>query len=188
VVAVGLAIALRTGAAEPQIRATGMVLQLLGIGTVAYGIRDTRRCFNRDSSVAFVVKWLARFPRWRHGVVLVSGTGAMLTTGFSARAHVWSNVDSNASLQDQLNAVKANVDRVNARLGDLQGEFDTEIRKQTDAIRKEQSARENAVRDLNEQAEKAHTGGLHISAVGVLWLFVGVTLASLSPEIARWRS
>jgi hypothetical protein len=45
VIVAALGVALRPHTNEPVIRLTGGVLQLLGIGTVILGIRDTRALF-----------------------------------------------------------------------------------------------------------------------------------------------
>src|SRR3546814_19763489 len=42
VVALALVFALRRGTTEPEIRISGLLLQILGIGTVVWGIRETR--------------------------------------------------------------------------------------------------------------------------------------------------
>src|SRR3546814_4179733 len=52
VVALALVFALRRGTTEPEIRISGLLLQILGIGTVAWGIRETRALFGRPTLVA----------------------------------------------------------------------------------------------------------------------------------------
>ena len=44
VVVVAMLLVARKGVTEPEIRIAGLVLQILGIGTVAWGIRETREC------------------------------------------------------------------------------------------------------------------------------------------------
>jgi len=55
-------------------------------------------------------------------------------------------------------------------------------------IRSQQRDRARAKEDqaIREKLAAAQTGGLNISAMGVLWLFVGITLSTASPEITKY--
>ena len=72
---VALAIALRPHTSEPVIRLTGLGLQILGIGTVAWGISETRALFGHPSLVGKWRKWLARFPLLRKTLSWLSAAG-----------------------------------------------------------------------------------------------------------------
>jgi hypothetical protein len=48
---------------ERAFRVTGLVLQLIGIATVALNIRGTRSQFDRPGTIALASQWLRRFLR-----------------------------------------------------------------------------------------------------------------------------
>jgi hypothetical protein len=106
----------------------------------------------------------------------------------SARGHVWSPIDSTQPVEQQLLALKRNVERLDKQVDEIRSELESITRKQSDALSEEQKARRVADHEIHKRLEAAETGGLHITLIGVIWLFVGVLLATLSLEIVRWRS
>ncbi len=62
-VVIGLSIAFVThlGVTEREIRFTGLILQCLGIGTVAWGIRQTQKLFGWPGLFPLLRDWLANF-------------------------------------------------------------------------------------------------------------------------------
>ena len=59
-----------------------------------------------------------------------------------------------------------------------------ELRKHSEALRAEERSRARGDQDLSLRLEAAETGGLHITFMGTVWLFLGAVLATMSPEIA----
>lgn len=186
VVLLALLVCIRPGAREIDVRVTGLVLQWLGIGTVAVGIRETRRLFGRPGIGKLFVAWVSRFPRWRRQVVFGAGAGALGTATASARGYVWTTIDPTAPVETRLNALTRNVERLNERLIQVQNELESELRKHSEALRSEQNERAQNDQQLHLRLEAAETGGLYISAIGLVWLIVGVFLTTMSPEIGRW--
>jgi len=179
-------IAFRIGASEPQIRLTGLVLQWLGLLTVVHGIRETRKLFGRPSLLQVLREKVARFPRWRRDAFVHVGTGAMTISGGSASAHVWSKIDPAAPIEERVNALTRNVERMNERLIQTQKENDAELRKHSESLHQERQVREKGDDKLRQLMEAAETGGLDISLIGLVWLAVGLILSTASPEIAQW--
>jgi hypothetical protein len=62
--------------------------------------------------------------------------------------------------------------------------MDAELRKGAEALEGEANARSAEDKVIREKLEATGTGGVHISAIGALWLFVGVTLSTASVELA----
>lgn len=176
----------RSDATDLQVRVAGLVLQWLGIGTVAHGVRETRKLFGRPGLPESVRQWRSRFPRWRQDVFVGMGGGAIGSAGGGGRAHVSSRVDPAAPVQVQLDALKENTERMDQELIQMQREMDGLRHQHSEALRQERELRGKGDEELHLRLEAAETGGLNITFVGVLWLFVGVLLATLSPEIARW--
>lgn len=186
-VAVALAVSLRPAATELEIRASGLALQCLGLFTVAYGLHETRQLFRRPALFAGFKAWLSRFPHWHARVILMTGTSSLGATGFAARGEVWANVDPNAPLEDQVGALTSNVERLRHTLTAVQNDLDSRHREQADALTREEQERAQHDQEIMARLESAETGGIALSFVGVIWIFLGTLLSSLSPEIAHWR-
>jgi hypothetical protein len=60
---------------EPTFRFVGVALQLLGLATVAVGIRNTRALFGRPSMRKRFVEWWRRRPRRGHTASTCAGIG-----------------------------------------------------------------------------------------------------------------
>ena len=109
-----LVVSFRPGVPELQIRISGLALQWLGIGTVAIGLRETRKLFERPSLIALLCAWLSRFPRWRRDVRVIAGSGSLGLTGMAARMEVRTPIDPNAPTAAQLAGLTHNVERLRA--------------------------------------------------------------------------
>jgi hypothetical protein len=185
VVAAAALFLFRVGATEPWLRMTGLALQLLGIATVGWGIRQTRILFGRPDFLALARQWLRRFPFY--GTRVVSASLGVTSAGsrVSVRGQVTATV-ADASVKARLDALERNMDYANERISQTQAELDQAIRAHAEAVEQERQARAKEDKELRNMLESTETGGLHISAVGAVWLFVGVTLSTAAPELARW--
>jgi chromosome segregation ATPase len=96
-------------------------------------------------------------------------------------------MDPAASVEAQLKAIRQNVERLNEQLNRVDERVDTEFDKLKETLREEQQARTESDKALDRKLEKAQTGGLHVAFAGVILLFVGLVLSTLSPEIAQLR-
>ena len=88
---------------EPRIRFTGMFLELLGLGTVAYGIRETRKLFSRPRLTEIACKWIGRFPKFKLETRIVAGTAHInLESHASAIAIGSATLSATASLEERV--------------------------------------------------------------------------------------
>jgi hypothetical protein len=87
VIVVALVVSLRPHTPESVIRLTGLVLQVLGIGTVIWGISETRALFGRPSFAAKTKSWLGRFPLMRRSIVVGGGIVSLGIIAGKARGH-----------------------------------------------------------------------------------------------------
>lgn len=173
------------GLDEPRTRIVGLALQLLGVGTVAWGIRQTRRLFDRPRLARTFRGWLSRFPRSGGRTIAVAGSATLSAVGARARGHVTEN-PTNASVSARLDALEKNIAHVHERISGLQAEFDQSASEHREALEAERQARKGHDRELRERLELTETGGLHLSAIGTLWLAVGIILSTAAPELAEW--
>lgn len=184
VITIALAVSLRPGTGEPRIRLTGLVLQLLGIGTVIWGISETRELFGHPSFASKATQWLHRFPLLRRDVVLaVSGVSMSASFG-KARAFGTHGPGENPTTEARLAALEKNINALHDRITATQKEMDQEFTKAADALKHEEQIRQEADAAIAGRLEATGTGGVHISLIGASWLVVGVILSTAAPEIA----
>lgn len=185
VLMVAISIVCQFGASEPALRLTGLGLQLLGICIVAVGIRQTRSLFGHPSLIERALGWIGRFPVYGGRVVTLGGSVSIGAFTASGRGYVES-CPRDATNDARIEALEANVQRLRDRITQAEVEADKCAQKLTQQVAAEQQDRATEDRKLAARLESAAAGGLHISAMGVAWLFAGVTLSTASPEIASW--
>jgi len=179
-----LVIALRPGTTEPVIRLTGLALQILGIGTVAWGISETRALYGHKPLFAVARGWIERFPLRSRNIVL-SAAGIASATAFGrARGHVTHGTPPNATVDQRLDALEKNIGALHDRIGATQKELDEEVSKLKTSVSEEARQREQEDKENRKLTEMTATGGVHISATGAVWLFVGVVLSTAGVEIS----
>lgn len=185
VIAVALIVSLRPQTPEYVIRLTGLVLQLFGIATVAWGISETRILFGHPSFAAKAKSWLGRFPLRRRDVVFAAGAGSFLAATGKARGYVTRGPGPNPTIKTRIDALEKNVLLLHERISSTEKEMDEEFQKITDALKNEEQARKSEDNVIRAKLEVTGTGGVHISAIGASWLFVGVILSTAGLEIAE---
>jgi hypothetical protein len=93
---------------EPGFRWTGLGLQFVGVGTVAWNIRGTRTQFSRPGILALVAQWFRRRPRLRSSTIVAVGTGTVVAMGLRARAEVWYPIPEDAALDARVDFIEKN--------------------------------------------------------------------------------
>ncbi len=186
VIALALAVSLRPHTTEPVIRLTGLVLQVLGIGTVIWGISETRALFGHPSFTAKAKSWLGRFPLLRRNAVVTAGVGSVRVASCKVRAYGTHGPGSNPTLESRIDALEKSMVLVHERISSTEKEIEEEFRKTAEALQKEEQTRQTEDNAIREKIEASGTGGVHISAIGALWLFVGVVLSTAGVEIAEF--
>lgn len=170
---------------EPTIRITGLSLQLLGISTVIWGISETEALFGNQSLLFKVKSWCGRFPLLRSNVV-ASGDMASLSLGTcNAKAYGTHGTSPNPTTENRLDALEKNISLIHERINGTENEMDEAFRKIKDVLKVEVQTREIEDSSILGKLEATGLGGVHISLIGALWLFVGVILSTAAIEIAR---
>jgi hypothetical protein len=168
---------------EPVIRITGLVLQLLGIGTVIWGIYETRALFGHPKSVSKIKAWLSRFPLLRRNVVLSVNSASYIIVGGKATVDQ-THKATDSTTEARLDSLERNVILIHERISQTQKEIEEGLHKIGDSVKREEQSRQAEDNEIRKKLEATGTGGVHISAIGASWLFVGIILSSAAPEIA----
>lgn len=168
-----------------RLRYLGLTFQLLGIATVVSGLRARRRLFGRSSLVERFWAWLKGRPRWGAGSRTYTFTGHVgVTVSASGKAFFWRGVPVEASAEQRLSVLEANLLVLRTELEDTEKELREQIGKAATAGELERRTRVTADLELRTQIERLGAEGLHIEMAGVLWLVTGIVLATIPEEIA----
>ena len=167
---------------EQAVRLSGLALQLLGIAAAAIGIRDTRRKFGKPSFLELVRGWIKRIPGLAPHVVSVSGSSTVSISS-SAHGNIWHGVGPDPTLESRLATAEANLRLLRDRADATESVVEANERLTVLRLRDEKEARAEADRQLHLKIESASTDGLHLAAVGVLWLASGVILSTAPVEL-----
>lgn len=174
------------GGAEPVVRIAGLVLQILGIVTVVWGIVETRDFFGMLSPYRAFIEWAARCPLRRR--VITGSMSASLSSGsaLSARGYTSWPIDASAPIEARISALERNLPLIQERITNFQAEFDRTARSLKDALHSEQQHRQQLSLELRGHLKSYGTGGLHVSAIGAAWVFLGTVFSTASAEVAAF--
>jgi hypothetical protein len=168
---------------EPRLRIVGLFLQLSGIGSVVWGLSETRKLFGRPSVFDLARQWVRRFPPFRLKPITGTVQAIMGTASIIARATLWANAGPAASVEQRLDVLERNLLSVNERANELQNQLDSDIRTRDRLLVDERAAREQADQDIRQKLQLTETGGLHLSLAGIIWLCSGLVLSTVPNEI-----
>lgn len=192
VVAIGLVFAASSiaNALDDGLRYAGLFLQILGVVTVAIGLRDRRQTFDKPGFARLTFQYFARFPRYTPKAHVISAVGlASGSASGSAYGFGWHGIPDNATIDDRLSVLEKNLDTARQLALDAQKQGQVLEAKLQSKLETEISQREVSDRALGAKLESVGAGNLHLEAAGVFWLIVGIILGTAPTEtgaVFRW--
>jgi hypothetical protein len=177
--AAGLVVA---GTPANHARIAGALLQTLGLGTVAMGLRNLRKIFGREPFSSLVSGWLRdviglfRRPQ-RQGVNVSATSGGQVEARSSAEAIVAPGPD--APLERRVEILEAKLENLRAKLDQTVQDFSKRLARVRDDVRQERMERVENVTTVEKKFEEVSIGGIHLEMMGLTWLLVGVLLGTL---------
>lgn len=171
------------GCRERDIRLIGMLLQLVGFLTVAKGLRDSGRLFEKPTFRERIALYFKGFPRRR--LTNHSGSAQLISAGTmfgGGRGMVLPGPDT--PLERRVEMLEERTTNLFSEVGELGGKLRVQSDELTRKITEEVTERKAGHKALEEQLERAVIGGIHVEWWGVIFFFIGVILASASPELS----
>ena len=166
------------------LRISGLVLQFVGTTVVIRDINGTRKLFEKPGMLASVGLWLKSFPPFRPKPITISVPAALLPLSGGGRPHITTSFNSNASLADrisELERVVMGLQNVHAQVDRRIDEVKSELAQKIEAERQERIRGEDSAHQLLRAAQ---TDDFHISALGAIWLLVGMVMSTMPDELA----
>jgi hypothetical protein len=170
---------------QDNLRFAGLFLQVLGIGTIAWGLGSKGKLYSLPGAAERLREWLARFPGRRGEPIHVRIQG--LSEGVSVSEEVTAVLGSgpDATVEQRLAVLEQNLNGVRAQVSTLHRLIRQEVSERRDADATERTSREQQVSEIQARLQNLSVGGIDIEWRGVLWVGLGVILGTAPQEIAR---
>lgn len=185
-VTVALVLSLAVLRTESAIRCTGYVLQLVGMVLAIRGLVGIRQFFGQPSIWSTVADWFRRFPMWKKDVRIDLQGGAVSVSGGRASLEIWAKDDASLTVEQRLDAIARNQERLREEQRQQEKSLISISDNLEDHKKKTEAEYNRVSREFNTRLESLHTSELTLSLVGLVFLTIGITLGTLSPEIAGW--
>ena len=180
---IGLCLPWRTG---DLLRYAGLVLQLLGIGTVAKNLIDKGVLFNLPRLRDMARRSVANFPKWGiHGRSNTADASDTIVASGHVQAFVWRGY-ADKSTAERVDAIIANLEELRTQHArDIQ-----QLKSEHDALQSEvvrhRNERTQEDADLRRLVTGLGTSSIHLDWAGIIWLSVGVVLSTIPADLAHW--
>lgn len=170
---------------EDGIRYAGMLLQLVGVGVVAYTLRGRGKLFGRLPVMRYAIQWIRRapVPRPRHQVLEVTGVASTNAFG-SAELTVWRGPLLDQPLDAQLAAIRENLETLRGQFDSLAQRQGVQIAEVRQAIASERAERSQQVQAARRTLEGVAAESLYLEAAGLVALVIGIIAATIPVELA----
>lgn len=164
-------------------RISGYLLQLAGMLITIQGLNAVRKHFNPSPFYKLFISWLKRFPIQKKHYVEASGTNIIGTSILEAKGHVWTPDKPELRLEERMAALVKNQERLKKDMEKQDQQIN--ILNKNFLENKTQTKKDLQGLDQKYHAtlEDIHLTGMSIYFVGLIWLTIGISLSSLSPEI-----
>jgi hypothetical protein len=180
-----IAIAIPLGQPELRIRYSGLVLELLGIITVIVGLRHKGRLFNKPSLRQRLAQAMQSFPSWpgRNRTVALSGVSISATAGVAGRLSAWHSA-TDTSLERRIAALEKNIESLKLDHAEAVKALRTADEQIRHSLESESTERKSVDADLKRKIDGIGGDGLHVEAMGIIWVVFGAILTTVSTELA----
>lgn len=168
---------------QDTIKIFGMILQLLGIGTVLWDINSTRKQFDQPNIIKVWYERLISFPRIAKQGNIGNLNVELPQMSGSARIYQTESILPEATTEERLMALEKNLEIAHKRISQTQSEIDQIFKNISDDLKLEKQVRDMNYEELNSKIETTETSGLHILGMGALWLFEGVIMSTVPTKI-----
>ncbi len=173
--------------AEKIVRIGGLAFQIFGIASVAAGIAKTRRDFGHAPIWRRLREYFKRFPPpLKEAPPAITGIFGGANARMTATATLTVRPRDGATVDERIQFLEQQIDTLQNRLRDADVAIRSGLKKAEDDLAQEARVRKDGDNNLHGKLESTATGGLQISAAGVIWLLVGAVMSTASQEIACW--
>lgn len=172
------------GESDFRVKTLGMVLQLIGVGTVWFDLTSTARAFGKSGMLMRTKKWM-KDGFSGDAMVMLTGVSAQASASSFGRATVRCPVDETADQDRRIEALEKNIGKIDEDIGAIFRELDQQSVVAKERAANEEQMRAKAVAEVRRELIEASVGNFPVLVFGAVWLAVGVVLSTWAPEIAK---
>lgn len=172
---------------EFSIRTAGYALQLFGMIIAIRSLLKIPTHFHQPTFFSLFVDWLKQFPSWNKGqTISTDETFRNQNEFYPGRVEAWQPDRPDQSPEDRIDTIVKNLDWIRLELGKLQNRQAN--LSESHELHKKQVSEEiiSTKHEVNSFLESLHTSDLLPALVGLVWLTVGITLSTFSPDLCKW--
>lgn len=171
---------------EAEIRFTGMLLQLFGLISVAIGFEKLRRKFGRPPLTKAATDWFCQLRSSFKSPAIVRG-GVTLSGGIGITAELSKRIVAapGATVERRLEILELNCQEHQGTLNRQLSGIESRLAEISQAMAQSTSEINHRNREIAFDLEDLAVGGLHLEAVGLVWLGLGVIATSIPVELAE---
>jgi hypothetical protein len=171
--------------ADDAMRYAGLLLQLVGVGVVAYTLRGRGKLFGRVPVITFARDWIRRAPRFRARNITLEASGtAMASASAAADATVWRGPRLDQPIEAQLEAIRENLATLRGHVETQDSRTSARVAELRNAIDAERTQRSAQIQETKRTLEGVAADSLYLEVAGLVWLVSGIVLATIPAEIA----
>ena len=166
---------------ENEIRLWGMILQIAGMTNVVFDLIARAKQFGRPGLWTALKLTLFSWPKASDRADLAAEFGL----GLEGSAFILNRrrVDPNASVEERLATIAANLAHIDKDILELRIAVRDRVAEIKQQISEEISARKSEVAIHARKLEEVSVGSLGINWFAVVWLFAGILFSTSTPEI-----
>jgi len=178
------------GITEPAIRGCSLVFQLLGIGTVIWGINETKKSFGHPPIID-INKYInkaktllgIRRNREQHICYLDCSYDLRCYGPHETYEPLAYEPGANHTIDTLAEALKENVNSIHERISQTQKGIDKDFHETNGNLKREEQSRQTEDISILKKLEMTSTGGFDISLFGAVFLILGAFFGTASHEI-----
>ena len=169
--------------AEQHLRAVGLLFQIVGFLLVAVNFNRILRLFQKPSFFAQISSYFKSFPSLRAKQYFASAQPLSVKVS-AGTPRVRVRLGPGSSIQQRVQELEARMDSAENEMSGIHQNIDN-VRIDTRKSMEELEAKnEQSNNRTNELVEQAIAGGMHSNWVGIYCFVVGVSLATMAPEVS----
>lgn len=174
---------------QDRIRYAGWLLDIFGLVTVAIGVSRKLDLFHGASLWGLFKdgfrSWLRQFPLVsRHITVHLKGNNLNIGLG-GLKANLTGKLSPDATLERKVDFLLQRNDELTQQLFEIRDEVAENKKELTAKLAKGQKEVEKTIKEMAARTEDAAVGEIGWEVVGLAWIFLGITFATV-PEFIEY--
>jgi hypothetical protein len=172
-----------------RIRYSGLLLDLCGLFSVAVGLSRKLNLFHGSTILGAVRKaftdWIRQFPLVSRSVVIQGVGSIVIASGATVSGRGTSKTNPNEPLENQVAFLLRRNDEITKQLFDLHDADRTMEQKLGTEIKELRSALQTEISQVQTRTAEAQVGQVGWEFVGLVWICLGIILATVPELVAQ---